>query len=83
MIRELALEHRFVEIQAETLGMYSFIRQISHGRIRINFVGENIQVVTLIITKDVKGSKNFIMTFPSHEYQTVYKIFHSPNSFRK
>lgn len=82
MIRELAAEHRFVEIQAETPGMYSFSRPVSHGRIRINFVGDNIQVVTLIITKDVKGSKNFIMTFPSHEYEVVYRIFHKPNSFR-
>lgn len=83
MIRELAAEHRFVEIQAETPGMYSFVRNHAHGRLRINFIGDNIQVLTLIIRKEQKGYKDFIATFPTHDYELIWKVFHSPNSFRK
>lgn len=81
MFRELALEHRFTEVKAETPGMYSFVRDIARGRCRINYADEQ-QILTLIICKEQKGFHNFRKTFPTHDYNLVYEIFHHYNRFR-
>jgi len=83
LIREIAAEHRFKEVECKSEEWVSFSRPWAHGHIRINF-WEKAQIVLLIITKEnIKGFKNFRKAFPSHEYNLVYQLFHSPNSFRK
>lgn len=81
LIREIAKEYGFQEIKAETSGLISFIKPIAHGRHRINYADRS-QIVTLIITKDVKGFHNFIKSFHPIDHRLVDLIFHKPNSFR-
>jgi len=82
MIRSIAFEHQFKEIPCESEGWISFVKDRSHGRIRINF-WEQAQIVLLVITKNLKGFKNYRKAFPSHKFDLVYRIFHNPNQFKK
>lgn len=83
-IREIAAEHRFIEIVPETEnpGFISFIRNTSLGRIRINYY-EREEIALLTITKDKKGYKNFYHTYPTHKFDLVYRLFHNSTSFKK
>jgi len=82
LIRDIAKEHGFKEIKAETQGMLSFVKPMAHGRFRINYADRS-QIVTLIISKDVKGFHNFIKAYSPIDYRLVDSLFHKPNSFRK
>lgn len=82
MIREIAAEHRFIEVKTTSEGLISFVRKVANGQIKVNF-WEQSQLILLQITKEQIGFKNFNKAFPCYEYEIVYRIFHNPNSFRK
>lgn len=80
LIRNIAEEYHFREIKSEGSNYISFIKYYARGHVRINFY-EEIQILYLSITKIMY--KRFQSTFPTHQSDLVYRIFKTPNNFKK